>query len=130
VLEEDGLKGDAYRTFVREVVAHRTLAQREGMVRPTLPPQAYGWAEEVGESWIEWAQGAKIDVVGDLDELRPVRPPADQPWTDPDRPGARAVADAAIEALAAVIQEAARRPDPEAQLTAKVAKAVRRVRAR
>lgn len=130
VLEEEGLPGDAYRALVREVIAHRTLAHREGMVRPTLPPSAFDWAEEVAESWIEWAQGAKIDVVGDLDELRPVRPPADQPWADPDRPGARAIADAAIDALAAVIEEAARRPDPDEQISTKVANVVRRVRGR
>jgi hypothetical protein len=130
VLDDEGLAGADYRAIVREVIAHRTLAQREGMVRPALPAEAFDWADEVAESWIEWAQGAKIDVVGDLDELRPVRPPADLPWADPDRPGARAIADAAIDALAAVVEEAARRTDPNVQLTAKVTKAVRRVRGR
>jgi len=128
VLLEEDFGGDDYRKLVREVIAHRTLARRDEMTRVTLPPADYDWAEEVAESWIEWAQGAQIDVVGDLEELRPRRPAEDEPWVNPDRPRPRDVADAAVDALVAVVLEAARRPDPDTALRAKVVKAVRRAR--
>lgn len=134
LLLDEEFPADEYRTIVRETIAHRTLAQRPDMVRVRLPPPAYDWAEEVAESWIEWAEGAKIDVVGDLDELRPIRPPAGEPWADPDAPRPRDVADAALDALVAVILEAGRRPQQEEQpkrpLNLKVANAVRRARGR
>ncbi|MEX0427875.1 hypothetical protein AB3X52_09605 [Nocardioides sp. DS6] len=128
VLLDEDFGGDDYRTIVREVIAHRTLAQRTDMTRVTLPPGEYDWVEQVAESWIEWAQGAKVHVVGDLDELRPRRPAADEPWVNPDKPRPRDVADAALDALVAVVLEAGRRPNPDDQLRAKVAKAVRRAR--
>jgi len=127
LLEED-FAGEDYRHLVREVVAHRTLARRSEMTRVTLPPDEYDWAEEVAESWIEWVEGARIDVVGDLDELRPRRPEPGVPWDNPDKPRPREVADAALDALVAVVLEASRRPNPDAQLRARVIKAVRRAR--
>jgi len=130
VLMDEDFTGDEYRSIVRETIAHRTLAQRPDMVRATLPPAAYDWAEEVAEHWIEWAEGAKVDVVGDLDELRPLRPPADEPWANPDRPRPRDVADAAIDALAAVVLEAGRRPNPDDQLKVRMVNAVRRAQGR
>lgn len=127
LLDED-FAGQDYRKIVREIIAHRTLAQRDDMTRATLPPDAYDWAEEVADSWIEWAQGAKIDVVGDLDELRPVRPVEGTEWVNPDKPRPREVADAALDALVAVILEAGRRPDPDIALKTKMANVVRRAR--
>ena len=46
------------------------------MVPVTLPPEAYDWAEEIAQGWIDWVKAAGVDVVGDLEELRPVRPAA------------------------------------------------------
>jgi hypothetical protein len=46
--------------------------------------------------------------VGDLADLRPQRPDfSDGSWVHPDKPPADLVADAAIEALAAVIEDIA-----------------------
>jgi len=134
VLLDEDFSGEEYRSIVRETIAHRTLAQRPEMTRVTLPPGAYDWATEVAESWIEWAEGAKVDVIGDLEELLPVRPDPEQPWANPDAPRAREVADAALDALVAVVLEAGRRPLPEEPLTtklnAKMVNAVRRARGR
>jgi hypothetical protein len=98
-------------------------------MRPvTLPPDAHEWAEEVAQGWIEWVKGAGVDVVGDLDELRPVRPARDAEWQDPDRPRPRDVSSAALDALVAAILEAARRPDPDDTLTSRAAKLARHLR--
>jgi hypothetical protein len=127
-LKKAGLSGDDYRRIVRQLVVHETLALREQMTRATLPPVAYPWAEEVAEEWIEWIRGAGVHVVGDLDDLRPVRPPEDATWRDPDRPRRADMVDAALDALVAVTLEAAGRPDPHAQITAKLGRAARRLR--
>ncbi len=119
-----------YRALVRHLVVHETLADRSGVQRLTLPPESFDWAEEIAESWREWIVGAGVDVVGDLEDLRPVRPGPDEVWLDPERARPRDIADAALEALVAVIEEAARRDDPADQLTARVSKVAKRLRER
>ncbi len=52
-------------------------------------------------------------MVGDLEELRPVRPPAGDEWQDPDRPTAARRHLRRLDAIVAVTLEAARRPDPD-----------------
>ena len=70
-----------------------------GMQPVTLPPGAYDWAEEVAQTWIDWVKGAGVDVVGDLEELRPLRPAPGTEWQDPDRPRPRDVGSAGLDAL-------------------------------
>jgi hypothetical protein len=94
----------------------------------TLPPAMFPWVNEVTEEWVEWVEGSGIDVVGDVDELRPVQPAADRQWVDPDRPNRGDVLDAAMDALVAMTKEAAARPDPNDQITAKIGRAARRLR--
>lgn len=127
-LREAGLDLPSYRRIVRELIVHDTLAHREGMVKVTLPPADYDWADTIADEWIEWVEGAGIDVVGDLTDLRPVRPPADEVWVDPDRPRNAKVAQATMDALVAVIMEAAERPDPDQSTTARLSRAARRLR--
>lgn len=119
---------DDYRRLVRQYLVHQHLAHRPDMTKATLPPGLFPWAEEIAEEWIEWVEGAGIDVIGDVNELRPVPPPEGTKWRDPDRPKRADVADAAIEALAAMTKQAAQRTDPEDQLTAKIGRAARRLR--
>jgi hypothetical protein len=127
-LSDEDVDAEDYRSLVRELMVHRTLADRADMTRVTLPPVAYPWAAEVAEEWIDWVEGSGIDVVGDVDELRPVPPPDGQEWHNPDRPRRSDVIDAALDALAAMTREAATRPDPDAQITAKIGRAARRLR--
>ena len=117
-----------YRALVNQLLVHETLAHRSDMTRATLPPAMYPWASGIAEEWIEWIEGSGINVVGDVDELRPVAPAADERWRDPDRPQRGEMLDAAIDALVAITKEAAARPDPDAQITAKIGRAARRLR--
>ncbi len=126
-LREAGIDGATYRSVVRQLVVHDTLAQRTGMTRVELPPSAHPWAEEIAEEWIEWVVGSGIDVVGDVEDLRPA-PRGDRPWVDPDRPRRRRLADATLDALVAVVLETAERPDPERSPTARLGRAARRLR--
>ena len=127
-LKEAGLPSDQYRALVRQLVVHETLAVRPRMQPVTLPPDAYDWAEDIAQGWIEWVKGAGVEVVGDLEELRPVRPPAGSQWPDPDRPRPRDVTSAAVDAIVALALEAARRPDPDDTLTSRAAKLARHLR--
>jgi hypothetical protein len=102
------------------------MAKRPAMARVSLPPTAFGWATEVAQEWIEWVQGSGIDVVGDVTDLLPVQPA--ERWVNPDRPRRPEMVDAAIDAMVALALEAAKRPDPNEQLTAKITRAARRLR--
>lgn len=123
-----GLPSDRYRELVRQLVVHETLAARPRMQPVTLPPDAYDWAEEVAQGWIDWIKGAGVEVVGDIEELRPVRPGPDAPWQDPDRPRPREVTSAAVDAIVALTLEAARRPDPDDTLASRAARLARHLR--
>ena len=126
-LAKNGLSEHHHATLVREILVHQNLANRQGR-KATLPPDLYPWVSEISERWIEWAEGAGIDVVGDMDDLRPVPPPEGAEWVDPDKPNQGKVVGAALDALVAMTEEAAHRPDPNDQLTARMSRAARRFR--
>lgn len=128
-LKRAGMDSAAYGRLVREGLAHRVLAEREGMRRAVLPPAHRDWALETAEGWTQWVRDARIDVVGDLADLRPVFPP-DEKWRNPDRPRPRRVHDAAMAALVASLLEAEKRPDPDDQPLARIGRAARRLRSR
>ncbi len=118
-----------YDELIRQMLAQDQLVNRESApVR--LPPGRFDWAEAQAERWIEWVQGSGVDVVGDLDDLRPVRPAEDQDWVNPDKVKAKPQLNAALDALAAMTREAASRPDPERQLVQRVRTHAQRLRQR
>jgi hypothetical protein len=129
-LRKAGLSSDDYRKLIRDVVVHETLAHRPNMTKVTLPPRALSWACEVAEEWVEWVDKAGIDVIGDVEELRPAPPDATQPWANPDRPRRPDMLDAALDVMTALTIEAARRPDPDTQVLRKFRRAARRLRYR
>jgi hypothetical protein len=119
----------SYDELIRDLLAQGELAGRRS--RPvTLPPDRFDWADAETERWLAWIRGSGVDVVGDLDELRPVRPGADERWRDPDRVQAKRQLRVALDALAAMTREAARRPDPQRTLVARVRAQAQRVRER
>ncbi|WP_127479350.1 hypothetical protein [Nocardioides pantholopis] len=108
-----------YRPLVRELLAHRTLSRRTGSPRIALPPQDRPWIEELARSWVEEVRERGYDVVGDLDELAPAPPP--EKYVDPDRPPARKVAAAGVDAITALLQENARLRHCEERLAGELA---------
>ncbi|KRF12437.1 hypothetical protein ASG90_15855 [Nocardioides sp. Soil797] len=84
-----------------------------------LPPEHYAWARAETERWIEWIEGAGVHVVGSLDELRTGEPPSDLA-PDPNRVRNKKITNAAVHALAAMTNEAARRPDPSRELGSRI----------
>ena len=73
-----------YDALIRELLAQEVLVARDAdPVR--LPPHRFDFAEQEGEVWIDWIKSSGVDVVGDVDDLRPRRPAEDAKWKDPDR---------------------------------------------
>jgi hypothetical protein len=108
LLAGKGVPRPVYIDVVREVVARDTLGVRPDQIRAVLPEKRWPFVEEVTAEWHEWLVGAGVDVVGDLADLQPVRPDyGDGTWIHPDKPPADLVAEAALEALAAVVQDIA-----------------------
>lgn len=127
-LRRSGLRAEDHAGLVKNLLVHDALAHRPDMTRATLPPRLFPWVNQVAEEWIEWIEGSGVNLVGDVDELRPVPPPEDQRWRNPDRPSRKEMLDAALDALAVMTEEAARRRDPQQQLTGKVSKAMKSIR--
>jgi hypothetical protein len=106
-----------YMWRVKEGVAHEALAARPTGARLRLPADRLGWAQEHAAGVITGLSDSGYDLVGDLEELRPLAEsvssgrPADQP--------AELVLDAAVQAAAALVLNeyweefpAAAPPDP------------------
>ena len=105
-----------YRPFVREFLAHRTLAKRRDSARLALSPSILPWVESLSESWVKALSGRGYDVVGGLDELLVPADLADKPFVDPDTISSREVLDAGVATIDALLQEAIRLRKSEARL--------------
>jgi hypothetical protein len=111
-----------YDALVRGMLAQEVLSGRPSLPI-LLPPRFEPWATERGEAWIEWLKGSGVDVIGDPADLLPIPHPHPERYQHPDRPSLRAQRDAALDALAAMTEEAAGRPDPEDTLLGRVRRA-------
>lgn len=128
-LDRETRRESAFDGLIRQMLAEEELVRGDSP-RITLPPTAYDWVEERSHQWLEWIEQAGIDVIGDVADLIPTRPPADEPWHDPDKVGPRKRLAVAMEALTAMTSEAASRPDPGQQLGARLRKNAERLRSR
>jgi len=84
----------------------------------TLPPEVHPWAQELARAWIDEIKGRGYHVIGDLDDL--VGPPPTQPYVDPDQPAESDVADAAVDAIRALLRENGRLIGVEEELHAQL----------
>ena len=109
MLREEGVRRETYVAMVRELVVRQAFAQRLSETA-TVPAKYRPYADEITESWLEWIQGAGIDVVGDLEDLRPRW---DAEGFNPDQPDPELVAEAALRALSAVLVELDHKPSSE-----------------
>lgn len=101
-----GVPRAVYIDLVREGVVRDVLGKRDA-IPVVVPEKRWPFINRVTTEWLEWIEGAGVDVVGDLADLTPVPPGPDHVWVHPDDPPAELVAEAALEALAAVVTKVA-----------------------
>ncbi|MGH3345363.1 MAG: hypothetical protein ACRDO4_00145 [Nocardioides sp.] len=128
-LDRQSRREAAYDQLIRQMLAEQELVRGDSP-RIMLRPEDYDWVEERSRQWLEWIEQAGIDVVGDVTDLLPARPAEDETWRDPDKVKPRARYRVAMEALAAMTNEAAARPDPDNRLTDRLEKFAERLRSR
>ena len=111
-----------YDALILGMLADDSLGGRKS--RPILlPPKFHDWARERGEAWAEWLEQSGVDVIGDPADLVPEPPPERQKFRHPDRVSNKAQLAAALDALAAMTEEAASRPDPDASVLGRLRRA-------
>jgi len=103
-LAEREVPREVYVEWVREGIVKDVLAGRPGKERATVPPRHRSAVDEITVDWLEEIRRSGVDVVGDLDDLVPVWPDGEG-WSDPDEADPAVVAEAAIQALAYVIDD-------------------------
>jgi hypothetical protein len=118
-LAERKVPRETYVSWVRETIVRGVLADRAAMQPATVPPDRRAQVEAITHGWLEGIRGSGIHVAGDLDDLVPVWPQDADTWLDPDAADPEIVAEAAIQALAHVLDgiEPATEVGPMARLT-------------
>jgi hypothetical protein len=102
-----------YMWNVKEGVAHRALAARPREGRLVIPAQREEWAAKQADVLIDGLSESGYDIVGNLDELRPL--PASGPADSPADQTAELVLDAAVHAAAAMVVNQYHRAHPAAK---------------
>jgi hypothetical protein len=111
-----------YDALILGMLADETLGGRKS--RPILlPPKFHDWARERGEEWVEWLEQSGVEVIGDPADLLPEPLPEGQKFKHPDRVSNKAQLASALDALAAMTEEAASRPDPDASMLGRLNRA-------
>ncbi|MGB0100865.1 MAG: hypothetical protein WBP61_11360 [Nocardioides sp.] len=128
-MDRQARRESSYDGLIREMLAQGELVKKASAA-VTLPPSRYDWAAEQAERWIEWIEGSGVHVVGDVAELRPRPPVPEAEWSNPDKVRAKRQLKTTLDALAAMTREAARRPDPERQLSQRVRAQAQKLRER
>ena len=94
-----------YRPLVRETLAHQTLSRGVASARLGLSPDDHAWARGLSQAWIDVLRERRYDVVGSLDDLLGPDP---GPFADPDSAPADQLLPPALDAIGALLVEAAR----------------------
>jgi hypothetical protein len=111
-----------YDALILGMLAEESLGGRKSSPI-LLPPNSHAWARERGAAWTEWLEQSGVDVIGDPAELVPEPLPEEYTYRHPDRVSSKAQLDAALDALAAMTEEAASRPDPDASMLGRLRRA-------
>ena len=117
-----------YDGLVRQLLAQQVLVNRDS-IPVRLPPDRFDYAEAEAERWIQWIKTSGVDVIGDVEDLRPRRPDPAERWRDPDKVSPRLQLGAALDALTTMTREAAERTDPDS-ISRRVRLQARRLRDR
>ncbi|RYB94127.1 hypothetical protein EUA93_07085 [Nocardioides oleivorans] len=102
-----------YRPLVREVLAHQTLSRSIDSARLGLSPDDHAWAQDLSRGWVAVLEERGYDVSGSLEDLVGPEPGT---FADPDTTTAEQLLPPALDAIGALLVEAARLRDVEERL--------------
>ncbi len=94
-----------YRPLVRELLAHQTLSRGVASARLGLAPDDHAWAQDLSRSWVATLAARGYDVAGALEDLLG---PGVGDFVDPDDAPAGELLGPALDAISALLVEAAR----------------------
>jgi len=94
-----------YRPLVRELLAHQTLSRGVASARLGLAPDDHAWAQELSRTWVDTLAEREYDVAGSLDDLHGRDLGS---FADPDTATADELLPPALDAIGALLVEAAR----------------------
>ncbi len=109
-----------YRPLVRELLAHQTLSRGVSSARLGLAPDDHAWAQELTRTWVGELHARGYDVVGDLEDLMG---PDLGTFVDPDAVTPDQLLAPALDAIGALLVEAARLRAEEERLHEEVREA-------
>jgi len=112
-----------YDALILGMLADETLGGQDQSRPILLPPKFHAWARTSGEGWIEWLEQSGVDLIGDTADLLPEPVAQQQGYRHPDRVPSEEQLTAALDALAAMTEEAASRPDPDASVLGRLRRA-------
>ena len=102
-----------YRPLVRELLAHQTLSRGVSSARLGLSPEDHAWARDLTRTWVAELSARGYDVVGDLEDLMG---PDLATFVDPDAVTPDELLAPSLDAISALLVEAARLRAEEARL--------------
>jgi hypothetical protein len=102
-----------YMWNVKEAVAHQAFAARPRDGRLVLPADRDAWAKEQAEILVAALADSSYDIIGDLDELRPV--PVAERGASPADQSAEQILDAAVAAASALVVNQYHKANPAAK---------------
>jgi hypothetical protein len=94
-----------YRPLVRELLAHQTLSRGVASARLGLAPADHAWAQDLSRRWVAVLAERDYDVAGSLDDLLGTDLGS---FADPDTAAADELLPPALDAISALLVEAAR----------------------
>jgi hypothetical protein len=94
--------------YVKDLLAQRILVAGPNRHKIIAPPDRYAWTHARAEEFIAGIRAGGYDVVGDLEELRPLAPPDEQTYLHPDDVPESEVISVAVEAIARLAMHMAR----------------------
>ncbi len=96
-----------YKKSVNGALSRRSLAGRRSLETGLVLPERHrDWAEHEASRLIDDIEAVGVEVIGDLDDLRPR--PTSKAYVDPDQISDSALLDAALDGLAGMAAEHAR----------------------
>ncbi len=106
----DELGWPDYDVLVKHELARSILGGRPGSVPLALPDSDHHWVADHSARMVAGIRDSGWRIVGDPDDLVPDRSPADT--RHPDHGDSEEMLDAAVHAIAGLLEVLARRPDP------------------